>query len=121
MSVTKRLLSGYTCNFCPKEFATYREADEHAKYAHPAQAEYHGLITTDAEGIAEEAERPKDIITGPLSRREHIAAQAMSALLGRGEFKAIPVQETDQNSYVAGAARLAVKAADALLKALESP
>jgi hypothetical protein len=35
--MTERPLSGYTCAYCSKDFATYREADEHAKIAHPAQ------------------------------------------------------------------------------------
>jgi hypothetical protein len=50
-------------------------------------------------------------------RREAIAAQAMAALLSRVDGK-LPVQEGDQDRWVAGAANLGVKAADALLKAL---
>jgi hypothetical protein len=143
--MTERSLSGYTCAYCPQEFATYRETNEHAKLAHPDQyvqgdpGQGDGeILGPDLSQRVDEYARHMRTAIGPmpsiekafarldtrptqhapLSPRTHIAAMAMSALLGRVDGK-LPVQVVDQNNWVAGAASLAVKAADALLKELD--
>lgn len=55
----------------------------------------------------------------PPSRREVIAAQAMAGILARVDGK-LPIQTGDIDRFVAGAASLAVKAADALIKELRN-
>ena len=53
----------------------------------------------------------------PPSRREVIATAALSGILSRVDGK-LPIQAGDIDRFVAGAASLAVKAADALIKEL---
>ena len=53
----------------------------------------------------------------PLDRRTQIATAALSGILSRVDGK-LPVQAGDIDRFVAGAASLAVKAADALIKEL---